>query len=49
MMQQAEQLTAAASVFRIDAQLLHAAPLMPALGTNGQPPMPRLAMNAPSC
>ncbi|MRT31296.1 methyl-accepting chemotaxis protein [Herbaspirillum sp. CAH-3] len=44
MMQQAEQLTAAASVFHIDAQLLHAAPLMPALGTNGQPPMPRLAM-----
>jgi len=44
MMQQAEQLTSAASVFRIDAQLLQAAPLTPALATNGQPHMPRLAM-----
>ncbi|MDR9834839.1 methyl-accepting chemotaxis protein [Herbaspirillum huttiense] len=44
MMQQAEHLTAAASVFRIDAQLLQAAPLTPALATNGQPHMPRLAV-----
>ncbi|WP_240733733.1 methyl-accepting chemotaxis protein [Herbaspirillum huttiense] len=44
MMQQAEQLTSAASVFRIDAQLLQAAPLTPALTTHGQPHMPRLAM-----